>query len=132
MDWIVVAIYALGMLAIGFHFKRKTKTTDDYMLGGRKMKPWNIGLSLFATLFSAITYLAMPGEMVKHGPMMWSKIASLPFVYAIVGWFLIPHIMKLRVSSAYELLEVRLGVKIRTLASVFFLLMRTSRQIGLM
>jgi solute:Na+ symporter, SSS family len=124
LDWIVVAIYALGMLAIGFHFKRKTKTTDDYMLGGRKMKPWNVGLSLFATLFSAITYLAMPGEMVKHGPMMWSKIASLPFVYAIVGWFLIPHIMKLRVSSAYELLEVRLGVKIRTLASIFFLLMR--------
>jgi len=124
LDWMVVAIYAMGMLIIGVHFKRKTKTTDDYMLGGRKMKPWNIGLSLFATLFSAITYLAMPGEMVKHGPMMWSKIASLPFVYAVVGWFLIPHIMKLRVSSAYELLEVRLGVKIRTLASVFFLLMR--------
>ncbi len=124
IDWIVVAIYALGMLAIGIYFKRRTKTTDDYMLGGRKMKPWNVGLSLFATLFSAITYLAMPGEMIKHGPMMWSKIASLPFVYAVVGWFLIPHIMKLRVSSAYELLEVRLGVKIRTLASIFFLLMR--------
>ncbi len=124
LDWIVVTIYALGMLAIGFYFKRKTKTTDDYMLGGRKMKSWSVGLSLFATLFSAITYLAMPGEMVKHGPMMWSKIACLPFVYGVVGWFLIPHIMKLRVSSAYELLEVRLGVKIRTLASVFFLLMR--------
>ena len=124
LDWIVVAMYAIGMLAIGVYFKCKTKTTDDYMLGGRKMKPWKVGLSLFATLFSAITYLAMPGEMIKHGPMMWSKIVSLPFVYAIVGWFLIPHIMKFRVSSAYELLEVRLGVKIRTLASIYFLLMR--------
>jgi solute:Na+ symporter, SSS family len=124
LDWFVVAVYAVGMLGIGVYFKRKTKTTDDYMLGGRKMRSWTIGLSLFATLFSAITYLAMPGEMIKHGPMMWSKIASLPFVYGVVGWFLIPRIMKLRVSSAYELLEVRLGVKIRTLASVFFLLMR--------
>ncbi|MBN2013326.1 sodium/solute symporter [candidate division KSB1 bacterium] len=124
LDWIVVAIYAIGMLAIGVYFQRKTKTTDDYMLGGRQMKSWSVGLSLFATLFSAITYLAMPGEMIKHGPMMWSKIASLPLVYGVVGWFLIPHIMKLRVSSAYELLELRLGVKIRTLASLFFLTMR--------
>ncbi len=124
LDWMVVAIYIIGMLAIGVYFKRRTKTTDDYMLGGRNMKPWKVGLSLFATLFSAITYLGMPGEMIKHGPMMWTKIASLPFVYAVVGWYLIPHIMKLRVSSAYELLEIRLGVKIRTLASFFFLLMR--------
>lgn len=124
IDWIVIAGYLLGMLAVGFYYKRKIKSVDDYMLGSRKMKPWSVGLSLFATLFSAITYLAMPGEMIKHGPMMWSKIACLPFVYMAVGWFLIPFIMKLRVSSAYELLEVRLGVKIRTLASLFFLTMR--------
>ena len=60
LDWLVVGIYAVGMLGIGVYFKRKTKTTDDYMLGGRKMRSWTIGLSLFATLFSAITYLAMP------------------------------------------------------------------------
>ena len=124
LDWMVIAMYGIGMLAIGVYYKRKTKTTDDYMLGGRKMKSWSVGLSLFATLFSAITYLAMPGEMIMYGPMMWCKLASLPFVFLVVGWFLIPYIMKLRISSAYELLEVRLGVRIRILASFFFLLMR--------
>ncbi len=124
LDWLVIAFYGIGMLAIGVYYKRRTKTADDYLLGGRKMKSWSVGLSLFATLFSAITYLAMPGEMILYGPMMWCKLASLPFVYLVVGWFLIPFIMKLRISSAYELLEVRLGLKIRMLASVFFLLMR--------
>ncbi len=124
LDWMVIAMYGIGMLAIGVYYQRKTKTADDYMLGGRKMKSWSIGLSLFATLFSAISYLAMPGEMIMYGPMMWCKLASLPFVFIIVGWFLIPYIMKLRISSAYELLEVRLGVSVRILASVFFLLMR--------
>ncbi|MBE9511186.1 MAG: sodium/solute symporter [Bacteroidetes bacterium] len=124
LDWMVIAMYSIGMLGIGVYYKRKTKTTDDYMLGGRKMKSWSVGLSLFATLFSAITYLAMPGEMIMYGPMMWCKLASLPFVFVVVGWFLIPYIMKLRISSAYELLEVRLGVRVRILASVFFLLMR--------
>ncbi len=124
LDWLVIALYGIGLLAIGIYYKRKTKTTDDYMLGGRKMKSWSVGLSLFATLFSAITYLAMPGEMIMYGPMMWCKIASLPFVYVVVGWFLIPYIMKLRISSAYELLEVRLGIEVRILASFFFLLMR--------
>ena len=61
LDWLVIALYGIGLLAIGIYYKRKTKTTDDYMLGGRKMKSWSVGLSLFATLFSAITYLAMPG-----------------------------------------------------------------------
>jgi len=123
-DWLAIALYLSGLLAVGAYYQRRTHSVDDYMLGGRRMRPWSVGLSLFATLFSAITYLAMPGEMIKHGPMMWSKIACLPLVYWAVGWFLIPHIMKFQVSSAYELLEVRLGVRIRTLASLFFLIMR--------
>jgi len=37
LDWIVLVVYFVGMLAIGFYFSRRNKNTDDYMLGGRKM-----------------------------------------------------------------------------------------------
>ncbi|HNR67667.1 MAG TPA: hypothetical protein PKN04_08895 [bacterium] len=123
-DWIIVGLYAIGMLLVGFYYSRRTRCSDDYMLGGRQMKSWGVGLSLFATLFSAVSYLSMPGEMVKNGPMYWSMLVALPFVYLIVAGFFIPFIMKLKITSAYELLELRLGRKNRILASLYFLIMR--------
>jgi SSS family solute:Na+ symporter len=124
LDWIVIAVYGLGMLAVGLYFSRKTKTSEDYMLGGRKMKSWAVGLSFFATLFSSISYLATPGEVIKYGPIIFSGIAMFPLVYLLVGWFLIPKIMKVKVTSAYELLETRLGPSVRILASFLFIFMR--------
>jgi len=124
LDWIVLVVYFVGMLAIGFYFSRRNKNTDDYMLGGRKMTSWRVGLSFFATMFSTVSYLSMPGEMVKNGPMMWSFLAAFPFLSLIVAIFFIPYIMKLKISSAYELLELRMGLKNRLLASIYFLAMR--------
>jgi SSS family solute:Na+ symporter len=124
LDWFVIIVYGIGMLLVGFYFSRINKNTDDYMLGGRQMKSWRVGLSLFATLFSAVTYLSLPGEMIKHGPMIWCIVASLPFIYVIVAYFFIPFIMKLKITSAYELLESQLGLRNRLLAASYFLLMR--------
>jgi solute:Na+ symporter, SSS family len=124
LDWIVLVVYFAGMLAVGFYFSHRNKNSDDYMLGGRKMTAWRVGLSFFATMFSTVSYLSMPGEMVKNGPMMWSFLLAFPFIYIIVAVFFIPYIMTLKISSAYELLELRLGLKNRLLASVYFLIMR--------
>ena len=124
IDWIVIIVYGIGMLLVGFYFSRINKNSDDYMLGGRNMKPWKVGLSLFATLFSAVSYLSYPGEMIKYGPMIWSIVAALPFIYIIVAYFFIPFIMKLKITSAYELLETKLDVRNRVLATIYFLLMR--------
>jgi SSS family solute:Na+ symporter len=123
-DWIIIIGYGLGMLLVGFYFSYKNKSSDDYMFGGRKMKFWKVGLSLFATLFSAVTYLSMPGEMIKHGPMIWSMIVSLPFIYIVVAYFFIPYIMKLKITSAYELLETKLDIRNRLLAATYFIIMR--------
>ena len=100
LDWIIIIGYGVGMLLVGFYFSRQNKTSDDYMLGGRNMKSWKVGLSLFATLFSAVTYLSMPGEMIKYGPMIWSMVAALPFIYIVVAYFFIPFIMKLNITIA--------------------------------
>ena len=124
LDWTIIGMYLLGMLGVGWYYSRHTETTEDYMLGGRKMNPLAVGLSMFASLLSTITYLALPGEMIHNGPMILCELISYPFVIWIVGWFLIPFIMKLRVTSAYEILEVRLGLSVRMLGSVFFVSLR--------
>ena len=127
LDYIVLAAYAGMLLAIGVYFGAKAKSDKDYLLGGRTMKWFNLGLSLFATMLSAVTYLAVPGEMIKYGPVfVIGKIAAYPFVAVIVGWFIIPRIMRLGVTSAYEILEQRLDLSVRMLGSVFFLALRIS------
>jgi SSS family solute:Na+ symporter len=63
--------------------------------------------------------------MIKYGPLMAAGIiAAYPFVGLIVGCFLIPFIMQLKVTTAYELLETHLGLGVRLLASFLFLLLR--------
>jgi solute:Na+ symporter, SSS family len=59
LDYVVIGVYALGMLAIGLYYSRRIRTADDYLLGGRSMSPIMIGLSLFATLTS-VTILKQP------------------------------------------------------------------------
>jgi len=124
LDYAVIGLYALGMLAIGQYYARRVRTADDYLLGGRSMHPLMIGLSLFATLTSTLTYLALPGEMAKNGPVVYSELLSLPFAFAIVGWVLIPRIMRQRVTSGYELLEARLGPTGRLLGATMFVVLR--------
>ena len=117
-------LYAIGMVVVGLYFSRKNNTTEDYLLGGRKMNPLMLGMSLFASLLSTISYLSYTGEMIRYGPMFITGAIAFPFVIFTVGSFMIPYFMKLRVTSAYEILEQRLGLSIRLLGSTLFTLIR--------
>ncbi len=124
LDWTVIGLYFIGMLGIGWYFSRRTETADDYLLGGRNQRPWAVGLSLFATLLSTLTYMAYPGEVIKHGPMILAGLLAYPLVFLLIGFFFIPLVMRLHVTSAYEILEQRLGLCVRMFASVIFVLIR--------
>jgi solute:Na+ symporter, SSS family len=124
LDWIVIAAYAIGMLAVGWYYSNRTQDKDDYLLGGRDMRASSVGLSLFSTLFSTITYLALPGEIISKGPVILWSMMAIPVAYVVVGYFLIPHFMRLRLTSAYEILETRLGMSIRLIAAIVFLATR--------
>jgi len=124
LDWMVIAGYAISVLAVGWYYNRRTKSSDDYLVGGRHMRPFAVGLSFFVALFSTITYLSIPGEMIRHGPMILAGLFALPLVVPVVGWTIIPVFMRLGVTSGYELLGMRFGQPVRLLGVVFFLSMR--------
>jgi len=124
VDWIVIASYGVGMVLVGWYYSRRTKTAEDYLLGGRNMRPWAVGLSMFATLLSTISYLSYPGEVIPYGPMILTQIAAYPLIFWVIGWFLIPRIMKLKVTTAYEILDARFGASIHMLGSLIFLTLR--------
>lgn len=124
LDWGIIVAYGVGMLLVGFYYSRKNKTAEDYLLGGRNLNASGVGISLYATMFSAISYLAYPGEIISYGPMIILFVAAFPFIYLAVAYLFIPFIMKTKVTSAYQLLEHRLGLPTRLLAASFFLIMR--------
>mgnify|MGYP002622663853 FL=1 len=124
IDYTIIALYACGMLGIGWFYGRRQSNTEEYFVGNRAMPPLLIGISLFATLFSTITYLATPGEIIKHGPATLCGVLAIPLAYYLVGYLLVPVYMRNRVTSAYELLEVRLGLRARMVGAVLFILLR--------
>lgn len=124
LDWLVIVVYLLVMLGIGWYYNAKNVTKEDYLLGGRRLRPLAAGISLFATLLSTLSYLSYPGEMIKHGPAIFIGMLAFPLVYFAAGWWLIPKIRQANVTSAYEILERRLGIKVRVLATGMFLLLR--------
>ncbi|MGK0239864.1 MAG: SSS family solute:Na+ symporter [Candidatus Pelagisphaera sp.] len=124
IDWVIVAIYALFTLFLGWWFSRKQKNAKEYFVGSGNMNPLLIGVSLFATLLSTITYLSSPGESLGKGPVYMTNILAYPIVFLVVGFVLLPVYMKQKVTSAYELLELKLGLSIRLLGACLFLVLR--------
>lgn len=56
LDWIVVALYGLTVVAIGLRFARRAGSgTDEFFLSGRKLPWWLLGTSMVATTFSTDT-----------------------------------------------------------------------------
>ncbi len=49
IDFVVFALYMIGILGIGFYFFFKNKGNEDYYVGGRQMSASHIGLSVVAT-----------------------------------------------------------------------------------
>ena len=124
LDWIIVVLFLAAMLGIGLVSSRGMKSETDYSLGGRSMNSFSVGISLFATMLSTLSYLSYPGEMIKFGPVFFFGFLAYPLAYFVVKRFLIPRFMGLNVTSAYEILEIRLGSGTRTLATIFFLVLR--------
>ena len=124
VDYAIVFLYMIGMLGMGIYLSRKQETIEDFFVAGRSM-PWlATGLSMIATLMSTLSYLGSPGEMIKHGVAQFFGILALPLVFLVVWGLWVPFFMKLRLTSAYEYLELRFGPKARLLGTVLYLYMR--------
>ena len=124
IDWIILFLYAISTIVLGWWFGRKQQSTDEYFVGSGNMNPMLIGVSMFATLLSTISYLAIPGEMAGKGPVYLLNYLAYPLVYLVLALFVLPVYMQNRVTSAYELLEHRLGLSIRMLGACMFLALR--------
>ena len=123
-DYAVLLVYLLVLLGIGWHFRSAGGDRASFFLAGRSMGYFPIGLSVMVTTFSALNYLAFPGEVFKHGLYVLISLpvfflAAIPIVYIWMPFF---HRMKL--VSVYEYFEKRFDWRVRALASGLFICWR--------
>ena len=99
--------YLVGMVAMGMFFSRRNHSSDDYFRGGGKLPWWAVSLSIYATMFSSITFLSVPA-MVYHTDMRYFSLSFGIILLApiVVKWYL-PFFRRLNLTSAYEYLAYR-------------------------
>lgn len=127
LNWTILALYLIAMLGMGFYFMRKEKGAGDFFKGGGRIPWWAAGISIYATMLSAITYMAIPAKAYTtdwtYYPMLWMMLlVSFP----VIKYYL-PYFRRMNVTSAYEILEQRFNTVTRLMASALFCLFMIAR-----
>ena len=127
INFAVIIAYLLGMVLMGVYFMRRNRSADDYFKAGGKLPWWVVSLSIYATMFSSITFMSVPA-MSFSGDMSYFAISFGITIMAVVTvkWYL-PFFRKLNLTSAYEYLEVRFNLPCRLFASAAFILFMIAR-----
>lgn len=127
LNYGVLVLYLLLMVGVGFYFSRKTSTTDQFFKGGGQIPWWAAGISIFATTLSAITFMAIPAKTYTtnwlYFPMAFSILLIVP---AVIRWYL-PFFRGLKLTSAYEYLELRFNLTVRLVSSLLFIVFMITR-----
>lgn len=120
----ILITYLAGMVAIGLALAGRQKTTEDYFLAGRNM-PWlAVGMSMFASLTSATTYMGVPGFAYGQNIAMIFGVAMSLVAAPILARLFYPVYRKHRVTTSYEFILLRYGPWARRAVSALFVLGR--------
>lgn len=124
IDWSVLLGSLLFITLFGIWKTKKNSSTRAYLMGDEELNWWTIGFSIMATQASAITFLSTPGQAYEDGMRFIQFYFGLPLAMVVLSVFILPQYYKLKVFTAYEFLEQRFDVRVRTLTAVLFLLLR--------
>ncbi len=127
LDFVVFFTYMLGVTLFGASFYRKNKSASAFTLGNRSIPGWVIGMSIFATFVSSISFLALPGIAFQSNWNAFVFSLSIPVASIMAVKFFVPLYRKINSPSAYTFLEDRFGPWARIYVSAFYLLTQIMR-----
>jgi len=132
LDVAVIVIYLAGVVGFGAWFLRKSSSTEEFMAAGRSLPGWAIGLSIFGTYVSSISFLSNPGKSyaANWNPFVFSL--SLPIGAFIATRYFVPFYRKAGEVSAYTHLEHRFGTWARMYAVICYLAIQLVRMGAIM
>src|SRR4051794_13655303 len=124
IDWLIMAVYLVFVLGIGFWLRRSIRTSTDFFLSGRSIPAWVAGLAFISANLGAQEVIGMGASGAKYGiatsHFYW--VGAIPAM-VFVGLFMMPFYYGSRARSVPEYLRLRFDEKTRTLNAVSFAFM---------
>ena len=118
LDFIIVVVYFIFVLSIGFYFRKRGKSSAEYFLAGRKVGWFAIGASLFATNISSEHFLGLAGTGSKSGLAVGHFEWLAILILLLLGWVFAPFYLRSGVFTMPEFLERRYGKSSRYYLSI--------------
>ena len=122
LDWTIFFGYFALIALTGWYFsRRKVSNTNDFFLGSNTMPIWLVAISVLATAQSAATFLGGPDQGYRADLSYLATNIGTVLAAVFVAKFLIPRFYQYKVTTVYELLEVRFGEKAKKQAGAMYL-----------
>jgi SSS family solute:Na+ symporter len=129
IDLLVFAAYMVGIILFGcsFYFRKGTNEAEAFTSGGGRLPAWAVGMSIFATFVSSISFLGLPAKAYVGNWNAFVFSLSIPVASWMAVRFFVPLYRSLNCVSAYSYLETRFGPWARVYASVCYLVTQVAR-----
>ena len=127
IDFIVFLAFTIGIVAFGCSFFRKDGSADEFTSAGHSVPGWVVGMSIFATYVSSISYIGYPGKAFAADWNAFVFSLSIPIASFFAAKYFVPFYRKRGSVSAYTFLEEKFGPWARFYASACYLLTQIAR-----
>jgi SSS family transporter len=124
IDWVVLFAWLATLVSYGLYRGRGSTTVNQFLLAGKTMPWYAMGLSIMATQATAITFISTTAQGYVDGMRFVQFYFGLPIAMVILCVTAVPIFHRARVYTAYEYLEKRFDPKTRALVTVIFLISR--------
>ena len=128
LDYIVFFVFVCGVALFGcsFYFKSR-KNANSFTAAEGSLPTWVVGMSIFATFVSSISFLGLPGGAYAGN---WNQLVfsfSIPIATWLAAKIFIPLYRSINSVSAYHYLELRFGYWARCYVAICYLLTQVAR-----
>jgi SSS family solute:Na+ symporter len=127
LDFVIFLVFTLGVVLFGCSFFRKRGSSDEFTSAGRNLPGWLVGMSIFATYVSSISYIGYPGKAFAGNWNAFVFSLSIPVASYLAARYFVPFYRREGSVSAYAFLEQRFGRWARLYASACYLLTQVAR-----
>jgi len=127
IDFVVFAVFTLGVVFFGCSFFKKGSSAEEFAHAGRSLPGWVVGMSIFATYVSSISYIGYPGKAFATNWNAFVFSLSIPLAAFLAARYFVPFYRYSGSVSAYTFLEEKFGRWARLYASACYLLTQIAR-----
>ena len=123
IDYFIVLFYLVGILLLGFVFKKSVNSSSDYFLAGKLLPFWAIAMSIVVSDIGAVDMVGLTGQAYRFGIVAanFDWIGSIPAMI-LAGLVFVPYYWRAGVYTIPEYLGRRYSVHLQTVAAIAWLI----------